>query len=148
MKTKTFFICQSCGTQSPRWIGKCPGCQSWNSYVEENVSSTAHEARGGVIFNEKPVRLDEVLTKDEKRLTTDIKELDRVLGGGVVGDSVTLIGGDPGIGKSTLTLQIACNLSLKGHKVLYVSGEESVSQIAIRGKRLGVGNKSIQIICC
>lgn len=136
MKTKTLFVCQSCGAQSPRWVGKCPGCQSWNSYVEENMSTVPSEARRGVIFEEKPVLLDAVLTEDEKRFTTGIKEFDRVLGGGVIPGSVILIGGDPGIGKSTLTLQVVGHLSRKGHKVLYVSGEESVKQTKIRADRL------------
>ncbi len=136
MKTKTSFVCQNCGAQSPRWLGRCPGCQSWNSYVEEIMSAVAQESRGGVVFKEKPVLLDDVLIEEGQRLTTDIKEFDRVAGGGIIAGSVTLIGGDPGIGKSTLTLQITGHLSRKGYKVLYVSGEESVKQTKMRADRL------------
>src|SRR3989338_353714 len=105
MKTKTLFICQICGTQSPRLVGKCPGCNNWNSFVEEFVTSKRSEAKGGVVYKDEPVLLTEVLIKDEKRLLTSIHEFDRVCGGGIVPGSVTLIGGDPGIVKSTLALQ-------------------------------------------
>ncbi|MCB9747583.1 MAG: DNA repair protein RadA [Candidatus Omnitrophica bacterium] len=134
-KAKTIFVCQECGTQSPRWVGKCTGCESWNSYVEESETpkSTHHQ---GITYKDKPVLLKEVNLDEEKRLTTDIFELDRVLGGGVVRDSVTLIGGDPGIGKSTLSLQLSCALSDKGNKVLYISGEESTKQTRMRAQRL------------
>ncbi len=133
---KTSYICQNCGNESPRWLGKCPECQSWNSYVEEVISSGSPEGRAEVIFKDSPVLLTEVPTEEEKRLTTDIKEFDRVLGGGIVPGSVILIGGDPGIGKSTLVLQVVSKLSSKGHKVLYVSGEESVKQTKLRADRL------------
>ncbi len=148
MKTKTIFVCQNCGTQAPRWIGKCPSCNSWNSYVEEsNAAVVASERMGGVVLKEPPVLLSEIHYKDEKRYTTDIAELDRVLGGGIVPGSVTLIGGDPGIGKSTLSLQIACSLSEKNQKVLYVSGEESVQQTRMRSLRLNPKeNKSLYIV--
>ncbi len=139
MKTKTIFVCQNCGTQSARWVGKCSGCNSWNSFVEESVVPS-FEKRGGLVFKEGPVLLTDVLPHEEKRYTTDIKEFDRVLGGGVVPGSVILIGGDPGIGKSTLSLQVACLLSQKGLKVLYVSGEESVKQTKMRAERLIPGN--------
>ena len=147
MKTKTLFVCQSCGSQSPRWIGKCPNCDSWNSYVEEAAVSSAFERKGGVVFKDQPVLLTEVSIAQEKRYGTDIKELDRVLGGGIVPGSVILIGGDPGIGKSTLSLQIACSLSQKSFKVLYVSGEESVKQTRMRSERLSPKeNKSLYIV--
>lgn len=146
MKTKTLFVCQNCGAQSPRWVGKCPSCENWNSYVEESISALKYESRTGVVFDQQPVRLHEILTADEKRITTDIKEFDRVLGGGVVPGSVTLIGGDPGIGKSTLTLQVVCQLSKKGYKVLYVSGEESVKQTKMRADRIGSKEKSSPFI--
>lgn len=134
-KTKTIFVCQECGYESPRWIGKCPGCESWNRFVEEKDAPSTLKA-GAVVFKDSPVLLQEVNTVDEKRLFTQIDEFDRVLGGGVVPGSVTLIGGDPGIGKSTLSLQAACRLSQQGIKVLYVSGEESVKQTSLRARRL------------
>jgi DNA repair protein RadA/Sms len=148
MKTKTIFVCQSCGSQSPRWVGKCANCESWNSYVEEPLVNTPlADRKGGIVFKDSPVLLSEISLNDAKRVTTDIKELDRVLGGGIVTDSVTLIGGDPGIGKSTLSLQMACSLSHKGFKVLYVSAEESVSQTRMRAERLNTPPaKSLYIV--
>lgn len=147
MKTKTLYICQNCGAQSTRWVGKCSSCDSWNSFVEENVSAASTELRGGVVFKDDPVLLNEVSSVGERRLTTTIEEFDRVMGGGIVPGSVTLIGGDPGIGKSTLSLQVGCSLSLKGHKVLYVSGEESVKQAKMRFERLATKEpKSIYIV--
>jgi DNA repair protein RadA/Sms len=137
MKTKTLFVCQNCGTQSPRWIGKCPNCESWNSYVEESISQPSKKRGGDIVFDDKPVLLSDVEIKEEKRYLTEIHEFDRVMGGGIVPGSVTLISGDPGIGKSTLSLQIACRLSEQNHKVLYVSGEESVKQTRMRAERLG-----------
>lgn len=141
MKTKTLFVCQNCGTQSPRWVGKCPNCEAWNSYVEESISQPSKK-RGEVVFDEKPVLLSEVAINEEKRALTGINEFDRVMGGGIVPGSVTLIGGDPGIGKSTLSLQIACRLSEQKQKVLYVSGEESVKQTRMRAERLGATESS------
>jgi len=137
-KTKTVFICQNCAQQSPRWVGKCPSCESWNSFAEERTSpapakpSMTREGGG-----QKPVLLKDVFTQNEQRLTTGVKEFDRVLGGGIVPGSVTLIGGDPGIGTSTLTLQVVANLSKAGAKVLYVSGEESTKQTKMRSDRWG-----------
>ncbi len=146
MKTKTIFVCQSCGAQSPRWIGKCSNCDSWNSYVEEAMSGPV-ESRKDIVFKDSPILLTDVSIEQEKRYITEIKELDRVLGGGIVPGSVTLIGGDPGIGKSTLSLQIACSLSQQGHKVLYISGEESVKQTRMRSERLSTKeNKSLYIV--
>jgi DNA repair protein RadA/Sms len=136
-KTKTIFVCQECGSESPKWVGKCPACSAWNSYVEESsVPASVVEKRGGVVFKDEPVLLSSISGERETRYATDIKELDRVLGGGVVKGSVILIGGDPGIGKSTLSLQIGCALSHKRLKVLYVSGEESVKQTHMRASRL------------
>ncbi len=146
MKTKTFFVCQNCGAQSPRWAGKCGGCDSWNSLVQEEVILSGGKKRGNV-FKEEPVLLSDIFMGEQRRCTTDIKELDRVLGGGIVEGSVTLIGGDPGIGKSTLSLQIGCALGEKGYKVLYVSGEESVKQTRMRAERLSSKeNKSLYIV--
>ena len=144
---KTLFICQNCGTQSPRWVGKCPNCESWNSFVEESITPTVETKRSAIVGDEKPVLLTDIETNNEKRYTTDIKEFDRVLGGGIVSGSVTLIGGDPGIGKSTLALQVGCLLSQKGLKVLYVSGEESVKQTKLRAQRLNTkGCDSLYIV--
>lgn len=139
MKIKTLYICQVCGSQSPKWVGKCPGCNNWNTLVEEQVANETptESKRGGALFlNDEPILLSDVSTKDEKRLKTEITEFDRVLGGGIVPGSVTLIGGDPGIGKSTLCLQVGCELSNRGCKVLYISGEESVKQTKLRAERL------------
>jgi len=141
MKTKTLFICQECGTESPRWVGKCANCESWNSYVEERVSAPS-ERRSSVTFKDDPILLNEIVSDAEPRFLTDLKEFDRVLGGGIVRGSVILIGGDPGIGKSTLSLQVGCALSEKKMKVLYVSGEESVKQAKMRAERLGYKSDS------
>ncbi|MBF0504065.1 MAG: DNA repair protein RadA [Candidatus Omnitrophica bacterium] len=140
MKTKTLFVCQSCGSQSARWVGKCPNCEEWNSYVEE--TSTLREGSGKMrdqIAAQAavlPVLLKEVDLALEKRHLTQIGEFDRVMGGGIVAGSVTLIGGDPGIGKSTIVLQAGCALAQAGLKVLYVSGEESVKQAKMRADRV------------
>lgn len=145
MKTKQIFVCQNCGAQSPRWVGKCTSCDSWNSYVEESVFPA--DDKRLVVLKDEPVLLSEVSLDNEKRYTTELKEFDRVMGGGIVTGSVTLIGGDPGIGKSTLSLQIGCALSQKNLKVLYVSGEESVKQTSLRAQRLSTkNNKSLYIV--
>lgn len=141
MKTKTVFVCQSCGAQSPKWAGKCTECGQWNSLVEENFSDAPVGSRQNVSSTQVPVLLSEVEIKNDQRLKIGIEELDRVLGGGIVAGSVILIGGDPGIGKSTLSLQASTFLSLSGHKVLYVSGEESVKQTKLRADRLGTKPK-------
>jgi len=137
-KLKTRYVCQSCGYVSPRWLGKCPGCDQWNTLFEEVVQTDkrklAREQNNPVPANVNLQQISEVSTKEEPRANTNIGELDRVLGGGIVPGSVILIGGDPGIGKSTLMLQIAEKLSHK--KFLYVSGEESALQIKMRAERL------------
>lgn len=139
-KTKTMFVCQSCGAQAPRWIGKCPSCESWNSYVEESTvvhpPSEKMRTQLASVASAAPVLLKEVSIHQEQRFLTGIGEFDRVMGGGLVPASVTLIGGDPGIGKSTLVLQAAAALSRTGLKVLYVSGEESVKQSKMRADRV------------
>jgi DNA repair protein RadA/Sms len=141
-KPKTVFTCQSCGFQSPRWLGKCPDCNSWNSFTEETFQEVPARSKERVsVYTEEPVLLSSVEIKDSPRIETHIQELDRVLGGGIVPGSVVLIGGDPGIGKSTISLQIANHLTEQGGRVLYVSGEESVAQTKMRAKRLGAGNK-------
>jgi DNA replication and repair protein RadA len=137
-KLKTRYVCQNCGYVSPRWLGKCPGCDQWNTLFEEVVQTDkrklAREQNNPVPANVNLQQMSEVSTKEEPRANTNIDELDRVLGGGIVPGSVILIGGDPGIGKSTLMLQIAEKLSHK--KFLYVSGEESALQIKMRAERL------------
>jgi len=146
MKTKTLFVCQNCGAQSPRWAGKCANCDSWNSLVEEAVVSSVSR-RIKIAPPEEPVLLADIGATEEKRYMTGVNEFDGVMGGGIVPGAVTLIGGDPGIGKSTLALQIGCALSEKGAKVLYVSGEESIKQTNMRAQRLSTGeNKSLYIV--
>ncbi len=144
MKTKTVFVCQNCGTQSPRWAGKCPNCEEWNSYVEETIRTQVTGNIEGASMRTQiaaetvtaPVLLKEVDVYQDKRYLTAIGEFDRVMGGGIVPGSVTLIGGDPGIGKSTIVLQAGCALARAGLKVLYVSGEESVKQAKMRADRI------------
>lgn len=138
-KTKTAWFCNSCGAQAPKWIGKCPSCNQWNTFVEEVISLAGAE---GQVYKKssqsnKPISVSDVVTETEIRTPTGNGEFDRVLGGGLVAGSLVLIGGEPGIGKSTLMLQIA--LSLTHRKVLYVSGEESTSQIKLRAERLSPG---------
>jgi len=137
-RTKTVFSCQNCGYQSPKWLGRCPDCNHWNSFVEEDYTAPSTKAKERVaLYKDEPVLLKDVQVKEESRLKTDILELDRVLGGGIVAGSVVLIGGDPGIGKSTISLQVSNQLTKFGETVLYVSGEESVAQTKLRAKRLG-----------
>lgn len=146
-KTSTVFFCQSCGYESPKWMGQCPGCREWNTFVEETVekksAAKAHERRaaGG------PVCLSSIETKDEERVTTRMQELDRVLGGGIVPGSLVLVGGDPGIGKSTLLLQVCQKLADDGHEVLYISGEESLKQIKLRAERIGQFSDKLRLFC-
>ncbi len=137
-RIKTVFTCQSCGYQSPKWVGKCPDCQKWNSFVEEDYSAPSSGVNEHVsLYKDEPVLLKDVQAREEERLKTGITELDRVLGGGIVAGSVILIGGDPGVGKSTISLQVSNQLTKQGVTVLYVSGEESTQQTKLRAKRLG-----------
>lgn len=148
---KTVFFCQDCGYESPKWMGQCPGCRQWNTFVEETVSSGSGKAgnAGGSQAARKaePVILSEIQAKEDDRIKTDIEELDRVLGGGIVNGSLVLVGGDPGIGKSTLLLQVCRQLGEKGHKVLYISGEESLGQIKLRAERIGTFNDKLLLLC-
>ncbi len=136
MKTKPVFTCQKCGYQSAKWMGKCPDCESWNAFIEEDYSPAEKSAERPFTGNDEPVLLKDVLLKEDPRIQTGISELDRVLGSGIVPGSVVLIGGDPGVGKSTIALQISNQLTSRGKRVLYVSGEESVTQTSARAKRL------------
>jgi DNA repair protein RadA/Sms len=136
-KAKTIYSCQTCGYQAPKWMGKCPDCSTWDSFVEERMVVSARPGKAGVISSAAtPVAIDSIQLDTEYRLHTNIQEFDRVLGGGLVFGTLILIGGDPGIGKSTLMLQALYGLARQGHKVLYVSGEESIRQLRLRSKRL------------
>ena len=150
MKTKTIFSCQSCGYQSPKWLGRCPDCSNWNTLAEETYLESKPEGKPYSTLSNfaqaEPVLLKDVENKEEMRLKTDILELDRVLGGGVVKGGVVLLGGDPGIGKSTISLQISHQLARAGSKILYVSGEESVQQTRLRAQRLGGLNSGLLYI--
>lgn len=145
-KAKQLFFCQECGFESAKWMGQCPGCKAWNTFVEEKVVTGAkkHTARA---VTSAPASILEVTTAEETRIGTGMEELDRVLGGGIVKGSLVLIGGDPGIGKSTLLLQVCRNLTDEGHKVLYVSGEESLQQIKMRAERIGEFKKDMYLHC-
>ena len=143
-KSKSHFACQSCGAQSPKWMGKCPDCGSWNSFVEESDTPEPSRAGWGQSGGGKPVPLKKVESDKELRRPTGIAELDRVLGGGVVAGSVVLLGGDPGIGKSTLLLWALDRLARKG-PALYISGEESLKQTRMRGERLRLESDGLHL---
>ena len=145
-KQKTTFFCKECGFESPKWLGQCPGCKEWDSFVEEPVVKTAAGRSVTVTEHREPSKLSEIVTNDEVRTLTGIGELDRVLGGGIVTGSLVLVGGDPGIGKSTLLLQMCKQLAEAGKDVLYVSGEESVKQIQMRADRLGTFQKELFLL--
>jgi DNA repair protein RadA/Sms len=149
-KRKTKFMCQQCGYESAKWMGKCPGCGEWNKMVEEvqvigsqRKGAFAH-SQGSMVIS-KPTPITAIETMSEPRITTDLNEFNRVLGGGVVRGSLVLIGGDPGIGKSTLLLQVSSQLAEKEHTVLYISGEESQRQTKLRADRLGVASKNLLV---
>jgi DNA repair protein RadA/Sms len=137
--TGSVFVCGSCGYESPKWLGRCPGCQAWNTFAEERIEKKA-SGRAGIGLaqpRQKPVSITHIESGREARVLTGISELDRVLGGGLVPGSLLLVGGDPGIGKSTLLLQASNAIASRGHKVLYVSGEESARQTKMRAERIG-----------
>jgi len=137
-KQKTIYSCSLCGYQSPKWLGKCPDCDQWNSFYEEiKTSPSRYSSLNPETSNSRPTPLNEIALNTDNRILTDIKELDRVLGEGLVQGAVVLIGGDPGIGKSTLALQAITKLALKKKNVLYISGEESLKQLRMRAERLG-----------
>lgn len=135
---RVIYCCQGCGHQSPKWMGKCPECGAWDTLLEERAVGLSQNRRGGGFSAQgAPVSIAEVTLEDEHRLLTGIPEFDRVLGGGIIDGSLVLIGGDPGIGKSTLMLQVVNGVAGEGRKVLYVSGEESLRQLKMRSRRLG-----------
>lgn len=150
-RTSTVFYCQNCGHESSKWMGQCPGCRQWNTFVEETVNTVELKntagARKQIKEKAQPRVLSEITIRDEDKILTGIGELDRVLGGGIVQGSLTLVGGDPGIGKSTLLLQVCKNLADTGHKVLYISGEESGTQIKMRADRIGSFSKNMLLLC-
>lgn len=145
-KVKTAYFCSNCGNESPKWLGKCPACGEWNSFVEEKVVKPS-KTKGGLLSTKssKPIKISEIEVLEEPRLRMPSEELNRVLGGGLVAGSLTLIGGEPGIGKSTLILQNI--LSIRNKKILYVSGEESASQLKLRADRIGKVGDNTFILC-
>ncbi len=146
-KAVSAFFCQNCGYESSKWMGQCPACHEWNSFVEEPVIKSPHATGQSVRrVDRPPVSIDEIKGDKEERFITDIEEFDRVLGGGIVPGSLTLVGGDPGIGKSTLLLQVCKQLSDTGREVLYISGEESLSQIKMRADRIGTFQKQFRLL--
>lgn len=147
MKTKSIFVCSECGYETGKWLGKCPGCDSWNTFLEEVVAQkpAGKSKEVQILSDNQPSIIGEIDAKDEIRTKTGISELDLVMGGGVVPASLTLVGGEPGIGKSTLLLQICQSLCEKGN-VLYVSGEESPRQLKLRADRLGVSSDNLYIL--
>ena len=149
---KTAFFCQNCGYESSKWMGQCPGCREWNTFVEEltvtaSKNTSAKSGLGSGLGKSEPVQLSSIEIQEDDRVLTHIEELDRVLGGGIVPGSMVLVGGDPGIGKSTLLLQLCRELTAKQHKVLYISGEESLRQIKLRARRIGEFNDRLLLLC-
>ncbi|HEX9959359.1 MAG TPA: ATPase domain-containing protein, partial [Pyrinomonadaceae bacterium] len=149
----TIHVCQNCGHQARKWLGKCPDCGEYNTFVEERFRPSAQAVgKGSTISNlrlvreTKPISYGEIESQDDARTSSGIDEFDRVLGGGIVPGSLVLIGGSPGIGKSTLVAQVADKLSASGMKVLYISGEESERQIKMRGERLGLNAENLFLL--
>ena len=145
-KKVSVFFCQECGNETSKWSGQCPACGAWNTLVEETIEKSAVKTRAKV-SDVKPTKLIDVTASNEARISTKLEEFDRVLGGGIVPGSMVLVGGDPGIGKSTLLLQTCQQLCLSGVKVMYVSGEESLQQIKIRADRIGNFNDNLDLLC-
>ncbi|SHJ31664.1 DNA repair protein RadA [Lutispora thermophila] len=145
-KLKTKYVCTECGCESPKWMGKCPECNQWNTFIEEVDTKTVAASSASLINAAKPQKMKDISMEEEMRLSTGLGELDRVLGGGIVKGSLVLVGGDPGIGKSTLLLQLSNNVAKNGLKVLYVSGEESSKQIKIRAQRMNLDSESIYLL--
>lgn len=147
-KEKSVFYCKECGYESAKWMGQCPACRQWNTMSEERITVSS---KGSVAKAERKEavlsKMSEISTAKEERVATGMKELDRVLGGGIVPGSLTLVGGDPGIGKSTILLQTCRHLGAAGHSVLYISGEESLKQIKLRAERIGEFTDDVQLLC-
>lgn len=145
------FFCSSCGHESSKWMGQCPACKEWNTFVEAPTKTTSSNGRKSTYVNKadrpKPKSITEISMEKEDRVETRIKELDRVLGGGIVPGSLLLLGGDPGIGKSTLLLQVCKKLADDGKQILYVSGEESLKQIKLRAERIGTFTDGLRLLC-
>ena len=144
---KSIYFCQNCGHEESKWLGQCPMCMEGNTFVEEKVTVSKGTAAKNTVREAEVVTLSSVSTDQEDRMQTEIEELDRVLGGGVVPGSLVLVGGDPGIGKSTLLLQVCKRLSDQGRKVLYISGEESLKQIKLRANRMGTFSDHLLLLC-
>lgn len=151
----TAFFCKECGYESSKWMGQCPACKEWNSLVEEPVSKTPAGSLGRMgggsskpaALTARPSLLSEIDLDEQDRIPTGFRELDRVLGDGIVAGSLVLVGGDPGIGKSTLLLQVCRHLAGAGQKVLYISGEESLKQIKMRANRIGPVTGELKFLC-
>ena len=146
-KTKTVFFCKECGYESAKWMGQCPGCRQWNTLVEERTAAPSKGKKAGTARAQKLTGLFEVSMEEEERMDSGIPELNRVLGGGIVRGSLILVGGDPGIGKSTLLLQMCRILGDKKEDIIYISGEESARQIKLRADRLGGFEKEVSLLC-
>ena len=149
-KLKTVYFCSECGYESSKWMGQCPSCKEWNTMSEETVAklkSTGAVGSGTLSTDKEAVHIDEIELYEEDRYRTGFEELDRVLGSGIVAGSLVLVGGDPGIGKSTILLQVCRNLATSGKSVLYVSGEESLKQIKLRALRIGSIEGDLRFLC-
>lgn len=144
MKSATVYFCQNCGYESSKWMGQCPGCREWNTLVEEVVTKASGVRAVHMV---QPTSLNDISMEEEDKFLTHMSELDRVLGGGIVPGQLTLVGGDPGIGKSTILLQMCQNLAADGRKILYISGEESLKQIKIRAMRIGEFTDQLKLLC-
>ncbi|MFT4143443.1 MAG: DNA repair protein RadA, partial [Mobilitalea sp.] len=145
-KNKTVFFCKECGFESTKWLGQCPGCKEWDTFTEEPVLKKSNKP-SGIKMNREPELLSNIKAESKLRLCSGIEEFDRVLGGGIVKGSLVLVGGDPGIGKSTLLLQMCREIVNQSKKILYISGEESLSQIKMRAERLGVFQGELLLLC-
>ena len=144
---KSIYFCQNCGHEESKWLGQCPMCKEWNTFVEEKVTPVKGNSVKNALVEAEVVTLNSVSTDQDERIKTEIAELDRVLGGGIVPGSLVLVGGDPGIGKSTLLLQVCQRLANQKKKVLYISGEESLKQIKLRANRMGEFNEHLLLLC-
>lgn len=146
-KQKTMYYCSQCGHESSKWMGQCPACKQWNTFTEEVITESKKGGAKSVKASASPMNISEVTSRDEERMPVGIRELDRVLGGGIVRGSLSLVGGDPGIGKSTLLLQVCRSLANQKRRVLYVSGEESMHQIKMRAERIGTFEEEMLLFC-